>query len=181
MNKLTALTAAIVLAAMPASASLPAGTKAPLFTAQAAKAGKAFNFNLGSALANGPVVLYFYPKAFTHGCTLEAHAFAEASGEFAKYGATIVGLSNDNIDTLRLFSTEACRNKFAVASATPKIVAAYDADLVRAGKSTGMTERTSYVIDKTGKIAFVHSDLDYKDHVRLTLAAVKKLRAKPAR
>ena len=179
MNKLIALTAALVLCAVPAAASLKAGAKAPLFTTQAAKGGKAFDFELRSALAKGPVVLYFYPKAFTHGCTLEAHAFAKASGEFAKYGATIVGMSNDNIDTLRLFSTEACRNKFAVASATPKIVAAYDADLVRAGKSTGMTERTSYVIDKSGKIVFVHSDLDYKDHVRLTLDAVKKLRAKP--
>ena len=175
-KKIVTLTAALLMAAIPAEASLPAGAKAPLFSTQAAKAGKAFNFSLRTALAKGPVVLYFYPKAFTQGCTLEAHAFAEASEDFARYNTTIVGMSNDDIDTLRLFSTQACRNKFAVASATPKIVDAYDADLVRGGKRTGMTERTSYVIDKSGKIVFVHSDLDYKDHVRLTLAAVKKLK-----
>ncbi len=180
MNKLTILPAAMAMIAVPAAASLPSGARAPIFATQAAKGGKAFGFNLATALKKGPVVLYFYPKAFTQGCTLEAHAFAEASADFAKHGATIVGMSNDDIGTLRKFSTEACRDKFAVASATPQIVSAYDADLVREGKSTGMTERTSYVIDQSGKIVFVHSDLDYKDHVRLTLDAVKKLRAKPA-
>ncbi|MCT2558733.1 peroxiredoxin [Tsuneonella sp. YG55] len=178
MKTLTTLAAALALVTCPASASLPTGAKAPTFATQAAKAGKPFRFDLARALKKGPVVLYFYPKAFTHGCTLEAHAFAEASSEFAKYGATIVGMSNDDIDTLRLFSTEACRNKFAVGSATPKIVSAYDVDLVRDGKSTGVTDRTSYVIDKSGRIVFVHSDLDYKDHVRLTLDAVKKLKAR---
>ncbi len=178
MKKLIGLAAALALLAAPAAASLPAGAKAPVFATQAAKGGKAFGFNLASALKRGPVVLYFYPKAFTQGCTLEAHAFAEATDEFAKYGATVVGMSNDDIGTLKRFSTEACRDKFAVGSATPKIVAAYDADLVRDGKSTGLTERTSYVIDQSGRIVFVHSDLDYKDHVRLTLEAVKKLRPK---
>lgn len=178
MTKLTTLAAALALLAVPASASLPAGAKAPMFATQAAKGGKPFGFDLAKALKKGPVVLYFYPKAFTQGCTLEAHAFAEATADFAKYGATVVGMSNDDIDTLKRFSREACRDKFAVGSATPKIVAAYDADLVRDGKSTGMTERTSYVIDQSGRIVFVHSDLDYKDHVRLTLEAVKKLRLK---
>lgn len=178
MKRLLSIAAVVALCAVPVGASLPTGAKAPLFSTKAAKGGKAFDFSLKSALAKGPVVLYFYPKAFTHGCTLEAHAFAEASDDFAKYGATIVGMSNDSIQTLQVFSTEACRDKFAVGSATPKIVAAYDADLVRDGKKTGVTERTSYVIDRSGKIVFVHSDLDYKDHVRLTLDAVKKLKAK---
>ena len=177
MKKLTMLAAALAFIAMPASAGLPVGTKAPNFATQAAKAGKSFGFNLRSALAKGPVVLYFYPKAFTKGCTLEANAFAEATPEFARYGATVVGMSNDDIATLVRFSREECRDKFAVASATPKIVSAYRAALVREGKATGMTERTSYVIDQKGRIVFVHSDLDYKDHVRLTLAAVKKLQA----
>lgn len=171
------LAAAVALAAFPAQATLPVGAKAPLFSTQAAKAGKVSGFSLRSALAKGPVVLYFYPKAFTKGCTLEANAFAEATAEFARYGATVVGMSNDDIETLKRFSREECRDKFAVASATPRIVAAYEAELVRDGKATGLTERTSYVIDRRGRIVFVHSDLDYKDHVRLTLDAVKKLHA----
>ena len=181
MKKIALLAAAIALSAVPAAASLPVGAKAPLFSTQAAKAGEASGFNLRSALAKGPVVLYFYPKAFTKGCTLEANAFAEATPEFARYGATVVGMSNDDIETLKRFSREECRDKFAVAAATPAIVKAYDAALVRDGKTTGMTERTSYVINRKGRIAFVHSDLDYKDHVRLTLAAVKQLNAGPKR
>ncbi|MGX7926142.1 peroxiredoxin [Tsuneonella sp. HG094] len=178
MIRMLSIAAALSLLAVPAYASLPTGAKAPMFVAKAAKGGKEFDFNLRRSLAKGPVVLYFYPKAFTQGCTLEAHAFAEASDDFARYGATIVGMSNDSIATLKKFSTEACRDKFAVGSATPKIVAAYDADLVREGKKTGVTERTSYVIDRSGRIVFVHSDLDYKDHVRLTLDAVRKLKGK---
>lgn len=163
------------LLAAPASAELPVGAKAPLFATDAALAGKTFAFNLRTALAKGPVVLYFYPKAFTKGCTLEARQFAEASDEFAAVGATVIGMSADDIETLKRFSTEECRDKFAVGAATPAIIEAYDAALVRDGKSTGMTERTSYVIDQSGRIVFVHSDLDYRDHVRLTLAAVRKL------
>ena len=178
MKKLAILAAALSLVALPAQAELPVGAKAPNISAQAALAGKTFGFNLRAALAKGPVVLYFYPKAFTKGCTLEAHEFAEMTPEFARLGATVIGMSTDDIETLTSFSTEACRDKFAVAAATPKIVEAYDAALVSEGKKTGLTERTSYVIDRKGRIVFVYSDLDYKDHVRLTLAAVKSLQAK---
>ena len=182
MKRFIALAAAaLALTAFPAAASLPVGAKAPAFSTQAAIGGKASGFNLRAALAKGPVVLYFFPKAFTKGCTLEAHEFAERTPDFARYGATVVGMSNDDIDTLKRFSKEACRDKFAVAAATPKIVEAYDVALVADGKKTGLTERTSYVIDTKGRIAFVHSDLDYKDHVRLTLEAVKKLQAARAR
>ena len=181
MRTLATVVAVLALAAVPAAAELPVGAKAPVFSTQAALAGKAFGFNLRSALAKGPVVLYFYPKAFTKGCTLEAHEFAERTPEFAALGATVVGMSNDDIETLKRFSKEACRDKFAVAAATPKIVKAYDAALVAEGKQTGLTERTSYVIDRKGRIVFVHSDLDYKDHVRLTLDAVKKLQAQRSR
>jgi peroxiredoxin Q/BCP len=181
MNKFAAIAVSLSLASIPASAELPVGAKAPIFSAQAALAGKAFGFNLRAALAKGPVVLYFYPKAYTKGCTLEAHEFAEKTPEFAKYGATVIGMSNDDIETLKRFSKEECRDQFAVASATPKIVKAYDAALVSEGKATGLTERTSYVIDRNGRIVFVHSDLDYKDHVRLALEAVKALKASSRR
>ena len=180
MRALATLLASLALA-LPtaASAELAAGAKAPKFSARGALGGKLFNVNLAQALKKGPVVLYFYPKAFTQGCTLEAHAFAEATPEFRKAGATVIGMSNDDFATLQRFSSEACRDKFAVATATPAIVKAYDVDLVREGKSTGLTKRTSYVIGRDGRVRFVHSDMDYKDHVRLTLNAVKALRGKP--
>lgn len=176
MRNFVLAAALAAFAAAPAAAELPVGAEAPLFATQAAKGGEAFAFNLRAALAKGPVVLYFYPKAFTKGCTLEARQFAEAVDEFAAAGATVIGMSNDDIETLKRFSTEECRSKFAVGAATPRIVEAYDAALVREGKDTGLTDRTSYVIDSSGKIVFVHSDLDYRDHVRLTLAAVQKLK-----
>lgn len=179
------LTAAAALAALvlpaAAGAELPTGAAAPAFATQGAIAGKPFALNLRSALRRGPVVLYFYPKAFTQGCTLEAHAFAEASEQFAAAGATVIGMSNDDLPTLQRFSTEACRDKFAVAIATPAIIQAYDVALSRPGMPTGLASRTSYVIGRNGRIAFVHSDLDYRDHVRLTLAAVQQLRGRKAR
>ena len=180
MRKALMLFAAGLALALPASASaeLATGARAPNFVAKGARGGKLFTVNLVQALRRGPVVLYFYPKAFTQGCTLEAHAFAEATAEFRKAGATVIGMSNDDVATLQRFSTEECRDKFAVAAATPRIVAAYDVDLVRDGKSTGLTKRTSYVIGQDGRVKFVHSDLDYKDHVRLTLDAVRALKGK---
>ena len=167
--------AATTMFAAPASAELPKGAKAPVFSTQAALAGKSFGFNLRTALAKGPVVLYFYPKAFTKGCTLEANAFAEAMPEFRKAGASVVGMSNDDIETLKRFSREECRDAFAVGVANPKLIEAYDVALVRDGKDTGVTSRTSYVIAQDGRIVMVHSDMDYRDHVSKTLAAVKAL------
>ena len=170
--------AALLALAFPATASaeLPVGAKAPQILTAAAKGGKATRFNLKRALARGPVVLYFYPKAFTQGCTLETRAFAEAHDKFAAAGATVIGLSADDLPTLKRFSTEECRDKFAVGVATPAIVDGYDVALERAGSPAGMTDRTSYVIAPNGRIAFVHSDLDYRDHVRLTLEAVRALK-----
>ncbi|MCB2059683.1 MAG: peroxiredoxin [Novosphingobium sp.] len=156
-------------------AELPVGTKAPIFATWGALAGKAFRFNLKDALRKGPVVLYFYPKAFTQGCTLEAHAFAEAHDKFAEAGAMVVGMSADDIATLKRFSTEECRDKFAVAVADPEIIRGYDVALKREGLPAGLSNRTSYVIAPNGRITFVHSDLDYRDHVSLTLAAVQKI------
>lgn len=179
MRSIAAAVAALaIVASTPAFAELPSGAKAPDFAAKGALAGKPFSFSLKQALKRGPVVLYFYPKAFTQGCTLEAHAFAEASDDFKAAGATVVGMSNDDIATLQKFSTEACRDKFAVAAASPAVIKAYDVDLVRDGKSTGLTKRTSYVIAQNGKVLMVHSDMDYRDHVKMTLDTVRKLKGR---
>jgi len=107
---------ATALITMPAFAALPDGTKAPDFSAEASLAGKTFKFSLADALKKGPVVLYFYPAAFTPGCTVEAHEFAEATDKFKELGATVIGVSHDPIDKLNKFSVSECRNKFAVAS-----------------------------------------------------------------
>lgn len=175
MRKVIMSAAAAAFLTSPAMAELPTGAKAPGFSTQAALAGKGFGFNLRAALSKGPVVLYFYPKAFTKGCTLEANAFAEAMPEFRKAGATVIGMSNDDIDVLKRFSREECRDAFAVGVASRKVIEAYDVALVRDGKDTGVTSRTSYVIAPNGKIAMVHSDMDYRHHVEKTLAAVKAL------
>lgn len=171
--QLAALLAAIVPSA--ARAELPAGTRAPLFTTQGALAGRTVPVDLRALLRRGPVVLYFYPKAFTKGCTLEARAFAEAHDRFAAMGATVIGLSNDDLPTLQRFSAEECRSKFAVGVATPAITSAYDVGLSIAGIPSGATDRTTYVIARNGRIGFVHSELDYRDHVRLALIAVESL------
>ena len=180
MNKaITAAIAALSTLLIPAAApaNLPQGVRAPQIVAEGALAGKPFSFNLEQALKKGPVVLYFYPKAFTQGCTLEAHAFAEASDAFKAAGATVIGMSADDLASLKRFSTEACRDKFAVAIASPQTIAAYDVNLKKPdGSNTGLTSRTSYVIGKDRRVKFVHSNSDYRDHVRLTLQAVKALR-----
>src|SRR6266704_3633945 len=140
---------ATALIAVPALAALPDGTKAPDFSTQATLAGKPFKFSLADALKSGPVVLYFYPAAFTPGCTVEAHEFAEATEKFKALGATVIGVSHDSIDTLNKFSVSECRNKFAVASDPDvKISKAYDAQLF----FTSYSNRTSYVIAPDGKI-----------------------------
>lgn len=178
MKKLPVIAAALVLLAVPAAvqAELPVGARAPAFATQGALAGADFAFNLRAALQRGAVVLYFYPKAFTQGCTLETRAFADAHDQFTAAGATVIGMSADDLPTLRRFSTEACRNKFAVAVATPAIIQAYDVALKSGGTASGMTSRTSYVIARDGRVRMVHADMDYRDHVRLTLEAVQALR-----
>jgi peroxiredoxin len=154
-------------------AALPLGATAPDFTTQATLAGKPFTFSLAEALRSGPVVLYFYPAAFTKGCTIEAHDFAEATEKFKALGATVIGVSHDPIDTLNKFSVSECRNKFAVASdADLKITKAYDARLL----ITSYSNRTSYVIAPDGKIIYVYSALDPDKHVENTLAAVTRWR-----
>jgi thioredoxin-dependent peroxiredoxin len=170
------LVLALALSAPVAQAALKPGDKAPDFSTEAALGGKAFQFSLADALARGPVVLYFFPKAFTKGCTIEAHEFAEATARFNALGATVVGVSNDDIDTLKRFSVEACRNKFAVAAdAESRVIRAYDAKLA---VMPGMADRISYVIDTAGRIAYAYGSLDPEGHVANTLKVVEQLAAR---
>jgi peroxiredoxin len=163
---------ATALIAVPAFAALPDGTKAPDFSTDASLAGKAFKFSLQDALKKGPVVLYFYPAAFTPGCTVEAHEFAEATDKFKALGATVIGVSHDPIEKLNQFSVSECRNKFAVASdADGSVMKNYDAVLP---VKPEYANRTSYVIAPTGVIIYSYTDLKPDKHVENTMAAVKK-------
>jgi peroxiredoxin len=175
--RILALFAATCLAAVPATAALQQGARAPVLKTQGAIAGKAFNFDLQAELKKGPVVLYFFPKAFTQGCTLEANAFAENMPAFKAAGAQVVGLSADDLDTLKRFSTLECRDAFPVAIASRATISAFDVGFARAGQDTGLSDRTSYVIAPDGRIVMVHSDLDWREHVNRTLAAVKALKS----
>jgi len=173
MRMLLFALAAASLAVTPATAALKVGAKAPDFTTTGAVGGKEFKLHLAQELKKGPIVLYFFPKAFTSGCTAEAHAFSESIGDFKKAGAQVIGMSADNLATLKDFSTKECRSAFPVASATPATQKAYD---VAWAAHPGITTRTSYVIDKKGKIVMVHDDLDFSQHVAKTLTAVKALK-----
>jgi peroxiredoxin Q/BCP len=162
--------------AFPAVAALPTGSMAPDFTAPASLGGKEFSFKLSDALKKGPVVLYFYPAAFTPGCTVEAHEFADATDDFAKLGATVIGVSHDSIETLDKFSTTECRSKFAVAADVDQaITKAYDSVLA---KKPEYADRTSYVIAPDGKVLFSYTNLDPSQHVALTMKAVSEWKAK---
>ena len=173
----TLLGAAIAVGlAGPASAALPVGAKAPPLVTEGALGGKAFRFNLAAALKKGPVVLYFYPKAFTKGCTLEARACSAAIGDFKAAGAQVVGLSADDLPTLKRFSVEECRNAFPVAIATRKTINDYGVSMPVVGAVKTMSNRTSYVIDRRGRIVMAHSDMDWSEHVAKSLAAVRSLK-----
>ncbi len=175
MKHVLALTAALSLAALPAAAALKVGATAPLFTTQATLAGKPFTFNLAEALKAGPVVLYFYPEAFTPGCTVEAHEFAEASDKFKALGATVIGVSHDGIEKLNRFSVSECRNKFAVAADEDHhITKSYDAVLKL---EPDYADRTSYVIAPDGKVIYEYTAMAPDKHVGNTLAAVQKWNA----
>ena len=172
---LAGLVLSMALAA-PAFAALKPGDTAPDFQVKAALAGNEFDFHLKDALKKGPVVLYFFPAAFTPGCTAEAHAFAEATDDFKKQGATLIGLTAGNIERVAEFSKVECRDKFAVAAdAGAKIANEYDSKFAL---RPGLSDRTSYVIGQDGKIAYTYSDLNPNDHVKNTMAAVMALKGK---
>ena len=173
MKKLIAF-ALLVFAATPAFASLKVGDKAPDFTAPATLGGKEFTFHLADALKKGPVVVYFYPAAFTQGCTVEAHDFATAIPQYQALGASVIGVSHDDIGTLNKFSVSECQSKFPVAADQDRhIMKSYDAAL---GFLTAYASRTSYVVSQDGRIAFAYSDLDPDQHVSRTLKAVQNLK-----
>jgi peroxiredoxin len=174
------------------SQALSKGSAAPMFTAKASLAGKEFNFALKNALAKGPVVLYFYPAAYTGGCDLEAHTFADMKDKFTAAGATIIGVSADDIPRLNSFSSnpDYCAGKFPVASdADGKIAASYGLQLTPpqagvkdvTGKQVthGFIPRTTFVIDKNDKIVAVFSSktdhISPDEHVKKSLAIVSKL------
>ncbi|MDZ7812541.1 MAG: peroxiredoxin [Ideonella sp.] len=158
-------------------AALPVGAPAPMFQAESALGGKSSSFALQDALKKGPVVLFFYPKAFTSGCTVEAQLFAEATPKFQSLNTTVIGMSNDDIDTLKRFSIEACRNKFAVAAdAGGRIMKAYDASLM-----LGVADRISYAISPDGKIMARHVSMKPEGHVAVMLSAIEQWHAQQKR
>jgi peroxiredoxin Q/BCP len=189
IHKLAALAVvALSLTAAPAFAALKDGDKAPDFSTQASLAGKAFNFNLKDALKKGPVVVYFYPSAFTNGCNVQAHTFAENVDKFKDAGATIVGVSLDSIARLNDFSADPqfCAGKIAVASdADGKIAKAYDLAIREAvagrkdSRGTdidhGFAERTTFVVTPDGKVAATVGGLTPAANVDKALEVVQKL------
>ena len=167
------LCALLGLAATPAMAALKVGAPAPDFSAPATLGGKEFTFHLADALKKGPVVVYFYPAAFTSGCTIEAHDFATAMPQYQAMGASVIGISHDTIATLNKFSVSECQSKFPVAAdESRRIMKSYDATMLMGM----MGDRTSYVVGQDGKIAFAYSDLDPEGHVSKTLKAVAALK-----
>jgi peroxiredoxin len=168
------------------------GSAAPLFTSKASLAGNEFDFSLKKALAKGPVVVYFYPAAYTGGCDLEAHTFAELKDKFTSAGATIIGVSADDIERLKSFSSnpDYCAGKFPVASDPEgKIAATYGLELTPSQPGAtdvtgqqlthGFIPRTTFVIDKNDKIVAVFSSktdhISPADHVKKSLEIVSKL------
>ena len=174
------------------SKMLSKGDAAPVFTAQASLAGNAFDFSLKDAIAKGPVVVYFYPSAYTGGCDIEAHSFAELKDKFTAAGATIIGVSADDIQRLNSFSSDSsyCAGKFPVASDPGGQIAATYGLTISAPKAGikdvlgqdlthGFIPRTTFVIGKDGKIIAVFSStndhISPADHVEKSLTIVKGL------
>ena len=175
MQRLFAAAFIFSLSLAPAAAALKVGAAAPDFTAPATLGGKEFTFALADALKKGPVVLYFYPAAFTKGCTIEAHEFADAMPRFQELGVTVIGVSHDNIATLDKFSTTECKSKFPVAAdADQRIMTSYDAVL---SAHPEYANRTSYVITPDGHILAEYTDLDPTRHVDNMMAAITTWKA----
>jgi len=175
--------------ALPAFAALEAGDTAPNFEAQASLAGQAFEFSLSDALENGPVVVYFYPSAYTQGCNIQAHEFAESMEAFTAAGASVIGVSLDSIERLNDFSAdpEYCAGKLAVASdATGDIARSYEL-MVRDAPAGGFpdtrgvtvdhgfAERTTFIVTPDGKIAATIGGVSPIENVQKSLEAVQGL------
>ncbi|MGE3301890.1 MAG: peroxiredoxin [Hyphomonadaceae bacterium] len=175
------------LSAPPAHAALAAGAAAPEIAAEGSLGGKAFAFKLTEALKKGPVVVYFFPAAYTQGCTIETKMFADAADEFTAAGASLIGLTGGakladgtmadamtNKARLAEFSKEHCRDKFPIAAVAPETIKAYD---VAFAMRAGWSDRTSYVIAPDGKVLLAFSALKPDEHVAKTLEAVKAWKA----
>lgn len=164
------------LGATCAQAALNIGEFAPDFNLPATIGGKDFNFSLAESLKKGPVVLYFYPKSFTRGCTIEAHEFAEGHEKFVAAGASLIGVSGDPIETQREFSTKECASKFPIgADPNFSVINAYDAKRLKPNAAgEAVADRISYVILPDGKVAFALVDSNPVKHVEETLAFVRK-------
>lgn len=193
MKKTFAATLLASLIALPAMAALKEGDAAPDFKAQASLAGKAYTFSLKDTLKKGPVVVYFYPSAYTGGCNIQAHTFAVNHEKFAAAGATVIGVSLDSIARLNDFSAdpEYCAGKVAVASdADGKIAKAFDLNVRDAApgrKDTrgvdidhGFTERTTFIVTPDGKVAATVGGLAPEANVNQALETVQKLAANKA-
>ena len=167
------LTCAMVALALPLSAraALDIGERAPNFTTEAALGGSVYRYSLGDSLRKGPVVLYFFPAAYSEGCSLEAHYFAEAIPQFNALGATVVGVSGDDIDTLSKFSLQACQSKFPVASdQTQSVMKSFDAVMQTRPE---YANRISYIIAPDGTVVYHYMSLNPTKHVEKMLAALK--------
>jgi peroxiredoxin Q/BCP len=172
LSRIAVTVLAAALAAGSALAALKPGDAAPDFKAQASLGGNVFTFSLADALKKGPVVLYFYPAAFTTGCTIEAHDFAEAVEAYSSLGAMVIGVSHDSIETLNKFSVSECRGKFAVAAdGDQSIMKSYDAVLAIKPE---YANRVSYVIAPDGHIVYAYTSLNPEKHVENTLDALRK-------
>ena len=179
MARLLVPLVAALLTSTSALAALQVGAPAPDFTLPAALGGKNFSFSLAGSLAKGPVVVYFFPAAFTPGCSIEAHEFADAMPKFESLGASVIGVSTDNIETLSRFSVEACQNRFPVGSDSGRtVVKAYDAALAI---RPSYADRISYLVGPDGKVLASYSSLSPDQHVEKMLAALRAWRqAMPA-
>lgn len=172
---------------LPAAAALPVGAAAPAIELQAALAGKEFTYRLRDGLKKGPVVVYFYPSAYTGGCNVQAHTFAERSDKFAAAGASIIGVSLDSIARLSEFSADPkyCAGKIPVASdVNGKVAEAYDLTVKQvpgikdsrgADIDHGFAERTTFIVAPDGKIAATIGGMKPEENVEAALAAVQKL------
>ena len=176
MKKILASILLSIPLATTAYAALDVGDAAPNFTVQAALGGKVYSFKLSDSLAKGPVVLYFFPAAFSVGCSIEAHEFAESMAKFEALGATVIGVSSDDIDTLGKFSVQACQGRFPVASdSTQSVMKSYDAVMQT---RPDYANRVSYVIAPNGKVVYNYQSLNPSRHVEKTLAALKDWQTK---
>lgn len=172
MQRRNFLALPLAAAALPAGAALDFGESAPPFVTQAALGGKVFKFSLPEALAKGPVVLYFFPAAFSEGCSIEAHTFAESIDKFDALKATVIGVSGDDIQTLARFSVQECQNKFAVGSDdSKKIMASYDAVMP---SYPDFANRVSYLIAPDSKIVYQYKSLNPYAHVNKVLGALRE-------